>query len=140
MLSLFWSYSLQKDVKRFVETIEHGELAHMVERSLSMREVPGSIPGFSTHFSCDFNFFVKAYWYQEYKYISSCQHLPITSKKMSFTLAFYDSFLDIFQKKIQLAPKKTLQRFSGFEFERTIKLGSRSRAPGFRVLNDSGYY
>ena len=24
-----------------------GELAHMVERSLSMREVPGSIPGFS---------------------------------------------------------------------------------------------
>ena len=25
----------------------NGELAHMVERSLSMREVPGSIPGFS---------------------------------------------------------------------------------------------
>ena len=24
-----------------------GGLAHMVERSLSMREVPGSIPGFS---------------------------------------------------------------------------------------------
>ena len=27
-----------------------GELAQMVERSLSMREVPGSIPGFSTTF------------------------------------------------------------------------------------------
>ena len=26
-----------------------GGLAHMVERSLSMREVPGSIPGFSRH-------------------------------------------------------------------------------------------
>ena len=27
-----------------------GELAHMVERSLSMRDVPGSIPGFSKFF------------------------------------------------------------------------------------------
>ena len=27
-----------------------GGLAHMVERSLSMREVPGSIPGFSRHY------------------------------------------------------------------------------------------
>ena len=26
-----------------------GELAQMVERPLSMREVPGSIPGFSNH-------------------------------------------------------------------------------------------
>ena len=29
---------------------QRGELAQMVERSLSMREVPGSIPGFSTFF------------------------------------------------------------------------------------------
>ena len=29
-----------------------GELAQMVERSLSMREVPGSMPGFSIFFSC----------------------------------------------------------------------------------------
>ena len=28
-----------------------GKLAQMVERSLSMREVPGSIPGFSTCFN-----------------------------------------------------------------------------------------
>ena len=32
----------------FVHSISTGELAQMVERSLSMREVPGSIPGFST--------------------------------------------------------------------------------------------
>ena len=31
------------------EAVEHGELAQMVERSLSMWEVPGSIPGFSIH-------------------------------------------------------------------------------------------
>ena len=30
-----------------VAQLQQGELAHMVERSLSMREVPGSIPGFS---------------------------------------------------------------------------------------------
>ena len=33
-----------------------GELAHMVERSLSMREVPGSIPGFSKLFADNFHF------------------------------------------------------------------------------------
>ena len=34
-----------------------GEVAQMVERSLSMREVPGSMPGFSTFFNPPFNFF-----------------------------------------------------------------------------------
>ena len=34
-----------------------GELAQMVERSLSMREVPGSMPGFSTLFFPFFFFF-----------------------------------------------------------------------------------
>ena len=29
-----------------------GELAQMVERPLRMREVPGSMPGFSTIFFC----------------------------------------------------------------------------------------
>ena len=33
----------------------NGELAHMVERSLSMREVPGSMPGFSIVFFFFFN-------------------------------------------------------------------------------------
>ena len=32
----------------------------MVERSLSMREVPGSIPGASTTFLCPFNYFMYA--------------------------------------------------------------------------------
>ena len=36
------------------ECNRHGELAQMVERPLSMREVPGSIPGFSISF-CFFN-------------------------------------------------------------------------------------
>ena len=31
-------------------SVRAGELAQMVERSLSMREVPGSMPGFSTFF------------------------------------------------------------------------------------------
>ena len=35
---------------------QRGELAQMVERSLSMREVPGSIPGFSTFFLRLINF------------------------------------------------------------------------------------
>ena len=36
--------------KRFsASVIRAGELAQMVERSLSMREVPGSMPGFSNH-------------------------------------------------------------------------------------------
>ena len=39
-----------------------GELAHMVERSLSMREVPGSMPGFSTFFS--FFFFLLDFFHE----------------------------------------------------------------------------
>ena len=31
-----------------IQSVVIGGLAQMVERSLSMREVPGSIPGFST--------------------------------------------------------------------------------------------
>ena len=40
----------RKCIKRllFVASTRSGELAQMVERSLSMREVPGSMPGFST--------------------------------------------------------------------------------------------
>ena len=40
----------RKCIKRllFVASTRFGELAQMVERSLSMREVPGSMPGFST--------------------------------------------------------------------------------------------
>ena len=38
--------------------VDEGELAQVVERSLSMREVPGSMPGFSKKIFCFFNFFV----------------------------------------------------------------------------------
>ncbi len=37
-------------VPKFVDSPVYGGLAQMVERSLSMREVPGSIPGISSFF------------------------------------------------------------------------------------------
>ncbi len=36
-------------LKRQILSVRYGELAQMVERSLSMREVGGSMPPFSTH-------------------------------------------------------------------------------------------
>ena len=43
---LFVTYNLKIYLRRY--TIYHGGLAQMVERSLSMREVPGSMPGSSS--------------------------------------------------------------------------------------------
>ena len=40
--------------------LQAGELAHMVERSLSMREVPGSMPGFSTFIAPFFSSYKKS--------------------------------------------------------------------------------
>ena len=44
-------------IKKLLLTCMSGGLAQMVERSLSMREVPGSMPGFSnSNFSFSLNF------------------------------------------------------------------------------------
>ena len=40
----------QYSINKFTQSINTGGVAQMVERSLSMREVPGSIPGASIHF------------------------------------------------------------------------------------------
>ena len=46
-----YKFSVQIYISGVALVIHEGGLAQMVERSLSMREVPGSIPGSSTFFS-----------------------------------------------------------------------------------------
>ena len=47
LLELHKNYKLLDITMQFHYDIQHGGVAQMVERSLSMREVPGSIPGAS---------------------------------------------------------------------------------------------
>ena len=53
-MAFHYTINLSQDITQYVSALLHqphtlGELAQMVERSLSMREVPGSIPGFSMY-------------------------------------------------------------------------------------------
>ena len=69
----------------------HGELAQMVERPLSMREVPGSIPGFSNFFFLLITFFLyfsilaevyqKNLWSKNFKILLLTAHVSGTISK-----------------------------------------------------------
>ena len=49
-LQIVFIYLLKEVHKEFYSKFSRGGVAQMVERSLSMREVPGSIPGISKSF------------------------------------------------------------------------------------------
>ena len=87
----------------------HGGVAQMVERPLSMREVPGSIPGISKPFSAEFTALFDLYiaadsegsaarWLSWLKRLTSNEEIPSSNLGRAFLLPAFQLLFVVFQK------------------------------------------